>query len=102
MLEVFAPLISLFGLIVSFLPIYLYIGIGVLFLSAFLIGLQGNDWTINLLTIVITYPIDIVVMLGIFTNAIYERISNKKKPTQPNIQGYQPTGQLNSNPRDDE
>lgn len=83
MLEVFAPLISLFGTVVAFLPIYLYVGLGVLFLSAFLIGLQGNDWTINLLTVVITYPIDIVVMLGIFTSAIYERIVDKQKPVVP-------------------
>lgn len=84
MLEVFAPLIMLVSIVISFLPIYLGIGICVLFLSAFLIGLQGNDWTKNLLSIVITYPIDIVVLLGMFVGIILEWISDRKKPKQSN------------------
>lgn len=62
----------------SILTIYAMIGTCILLLNVLLLGIMGNKWLKNDLLIILTWPLDVVNLLGILIGAVISKFKNRK------------------------
>ena len=65
-------------LIQSILIVYTMIGACILLLNVLLLGIMGDKWLKNDLLIILTWPLDVVNLLGILIGAVISKFKNRK------------------------
>ena len=62
----------------SILIIYAMIGTCILLMNVLLLGIMGDKWLKNDLLIILTWPLDVVNLLGILIGAVISKFKNRK------------------------
>lgn len=62
----------------SILINYTIIGTCILLMNVLILGILGNKWLKNDLLIVLTWPLDVVNLLGILIGAAISKFKNRK------------------------
>ena len=58
--------------------VYSIIGISMLMLNVLILGIMGDKWLKKDLLIILTWPLDIVNLLGILIGAVISKFKNRK------------------------
>lgn len=61
----------------SILVIYTMIGTCILLLNVLILGIVGDKWLKNDLLIILTWPLDVVNLLGILIGAVINKFKNR-------------------------
>lgn len=62
----------------NILVIYTMIGTCILLLNVLVLGIMGDKWLKNDLLIILTWPLDVVNLLGILIGAVISKFKNRK------------------------
>lgn len=62
----------------SILTIYTIIGTCMLLMNVLLLGIMGDKWLKNDLLIILTWPLDVVNLLGVLIGAVISKFKNRK------------------------
>ena len=62
----------------SIIIIYAMIGTGILLMNVLLLGIMGDKWLKNDLLVILTWPLDVVNLLGVLVGGVISKFKNRK------------------------